>query len=157
VHLKEAIKLIGITFPKPRGYNKPGMEELVDFGNLDKYDPWDLCKLVDRKFNCRVPEFEPYIIKNPEAAVYYAETVLKRRWPEAELYIMKDPWIAYQYAKDVIKDRWPEAEPVIIKDPITAHHYARDVIEGPWPEAELHIKEDPEAWDLYKSELGLED
>ena len=47
----------------------------------------------------------------------------KGRWPEAEPYIMKDPGSAYWYARGVIGDRWKEAEPYIMKDPTYAYKY----------------------------------
>ena len=34
---------------------------------------------------------------------------MKGKWPEAEPYIMKDPEIARWYAENVIKGPWPEA------------------------------------------------
>ncbi len=48
-----------------------------------------------------------------DSAVYY---IIKGRWLEAEPYIMKDPEWAYWYARDIIKGRWPEAEPYIMTD-----------------------------------------
>jgi hypothetical protein len=54
----------------------------------------------------------------------YAQFILKRRWPEAEPYIMKDPDAAVLYAADVIEDRWPEAEQYIKQDPGAAQDYS---------------------------------
>jgi hypothetical protein len=61
-------------------------------------------------------QLEPFIMKDPDWAYYYALDVLKRPWPEAEPYIMKDPQWAYWYALNVLKRPWPEAEPYIMKD-----------------------------------------
>ena len=74
---------------------------------------------------------EPYIMKDPKWAYYYALNVIKDRWPEAEPYIMKDPAWAHAYALKVIKGRWPEAEPYIMKDPDWAYYYAREIPNNP--------------------------
>lgn len=72
-----------------------------------------------------------------------------RRWPEAEPYIMRDPKSAIYYARDFIKGRWPEAEPIIMRDPLSACYYARNVIGGRWPEAEPIIMNNHDAYRLY--------
>ena len=86
-------------------------------------------------------EAEPYIMKDPEYAYFYARDIRKKgRWPEAEPYIMKDPYSAYWYARYVIEGRFPEAEPYIMKDPEYAYMYARDIRKkGRWSEAEPAI------------------
>jgi hypothetical protein len=101
----------------------------------------------------RWPEAEPYIIEDPDAADSYALYVIKGRWPEAEPYIIEDPIAASNYAAFVIKGRWPEAEPYIIEDPIASGHYALYVIKGRWPEAEPYIMKDPNAAGLYASDV----
>lgn len=42
-------------------------------------------------------EAEPYIMKHPMYALYYAHTIMKQKWPEAERYIMKDQYWWDQY------------------------------------------------------------
>ena len=100
------------------------------------------------------PEAEPYIMKDPEYAYFYARDIRKKgRWPEAEPYIMKDPKYAYLYANEVIKDEWTEAEPYIMKDPYSAYWYARYVIEGRFPEAEPYIMKSPEYAYMYARDI----
>ena len=53
----------------------------------------------------------------------YEEAKRTGNWTEAEPYIMKDPEYAYWYARGVIGDRWSEAEPYIMKDPSSAYNY----------------------------------
>ena len=65
----------------------------------------------------RRPDLEPYIMKDPESAYYYAKNILEKRWAEAEPHIMQNPTWAYAYARNILKKRWPEAEPYIQKDP----------------------------------------
>lgn len=48
----------------------------------------------------------------PTFAFFYAR-VLKARWPEAEPYIMKIPEEAYWYARLIIHGPWLEAEPFL--------------------------------------------
>jgi len=137
MHLKRAIKLIGQSdllerLPtKPRKYRKPRIKRNIDFGNLHRYDPRTLSYNAIEIFEGRVPEFEPYIMKDPQAAYIYARSIIKGRWPEAEPVIMKNPVIALQYARDVIDGRWPEAEPYLAQDPNIAAAYAFDVVRDP--------------------------
>lgn len=91
----------------------------------------------------RWSEAEPYVLKDPKYAYYYARYVIKGPWPEAEPCVLKDPWYAYLYARSVIEKRWPEAEQYVSKDPGLAVQYARDVIKGPWPEIEPYVLKDP--------------
>jgi hypothetical protein len=79
-------------------------------------------------------KLEPYIIKSPQFAFYYAKAVIKGRWIEAEKYIIKSPYYAYFYAQDVMKGRWKEAEEYIINDSECAYYYALFVIKGKLPE-----------------------
>ena len=52
----------------------------------------------------------------PSLAYNYAiET--KQRFPAGEPYIMKKPNWAFWYALEIIKGRWPEAEPSIMNHP----------------------------------------
>jgi len=54
----------------------------------------------------------------------YARDIRKKgRWSEAEPYIMKNPTYAYWYARYVIEGRFPEAEPYIMKSPEYAAEY----------------------------------
>lgn len=87
----------------------------------------------------RWPDFEPFIMKFPKYAYWYAEEVLKDRWEEAESYILQSPLYAYKYAKNVIKGRWPEAEMSISDDVNCIYDYAKDIIKGKLPE-EMHNK-----------------
>jgi hypothetical protein len=53
-------------------------------------------------------KLEPYIIKSPQFAFYYAKNIIKGRWIEAEKYIIKSPCYAYLYARYIIKGKLPE-------------------------------------------------
>ena len=57
-----------------------------------------------------------------------------KRNKNLEPFIIKDPEWAYFYARDVIKDRWIEAEPIIIINSSWAYYYARNLIKGKLPE-----------------------
>lgn len=85
------------------------------------------------------------IKKIPWSAYSVAINVLKDRWPAAEPYIMKDPEVALYYARDVIKGRWQEAEPYIMKNIEPANLYNRDIMKGKWPDLLNHIKQDAKA------------
>jgi hypothetical protein len=98
----------------------------------------------------RAPELEPYIMKSPMYAFYYAKHILRERWPEAEPYLMKDGKFATLYTRDVLHARWPEAEPYIMKDAQYACDYAEHVIKGRWPEAEPTMKMYPRIWEYYE-------
>jgi len=87
-------------------------------------------------------------------SVAYKEAEQTGNWEEAEPYIMKSPKWAYWYAMYVIKGRWPEAEPVIMQDPESAFYYAVWVIGDRWPEAELVIMKDPDYAYEYKKFIG---
>ena len=56
------------------------------------------------------------------------------RWPEAEKYIKKNPKWACAYAADVIKSRWKEAENIIAKNQYAASDYYILIIKGNWSE-----------------------
>ena len=79
-------------------------------------------------------DLEPYLIKDPRWAFYYARDIIKGRWKEAEQYIIEDSGWSYWYARDIIKGRWIEAEQHIINDSASVYLYARDVIKGKLPE-----------------------
>ena len=53
-------------------------------------------------------KLEPYFIKDPEYAYYYARIVIQGRWIEAEQYIINNSFYAYCYARHVIKGKLPE-------------------------------------------------
>ena len=59
--------------------------------------------------NIRVPEAEPYIMKDFNASLYYVRYVIKDRWPELESYINNDPsvfnkyWYWYSYFLEELK------------------------------------------------------
>jgi len=107
-------------------------------------------------------EAEPYIMKDPESAYWYALRVMNvekhvndpwlvqpryvvKRWPEAEPYIMKDPESAWRYAKNVLKRRWPEAERLHLNDPKWVYNYALYVMDHKErQQAEPYIAKDPE-------------
>jgi hypothetical protein len=69
----------------------------------------------------------------PEEA-YYKCWGNRKRDKDLEPFIIKDPEYAYFYAKDIIKGRWLEAEPFIIQDSGWAFYYAADIIKGKLPE-----------------------
>lgn len=57
------------------------------------------------------------IKKSPRYAYRYAKYRLQNgRWVEAEPYIMKDPQYAHYYAYNILKSRWVEAEKNIMKN-----------------------------------------
>jgi hypothetical protein len=80
------------------------------------------------------------------------------RWPEAEPYLMKVPGLAHWYAQDIIKGRWEESEPYIMKNSYWAYRYAVDVMKKRWPEAEEYIKQNTfreNEWGKYKKEFNI--
>ena len=79
-------------------------------------------------------KLEPFIIKNPGYAFYYARDVIKDRWLEAEPIIIIDSSWAYSYAREVIKGRWLEAEDIIATSSYYAYLYALTIINGKLPE-----------------------
>ena len=84
------------------------------------------------------------IIKHePDTAVTYCRTILNgARWPEAEPYIMKDPDHAMEYANDIIKGRWPEAEPymALCRDEVNIFDYIKYLMHGKrWPALEKQM------------------
>ena len=81
-------------------------------------------------------KIEPYIIKDPKWATFYAMNIKKDRWLEAEPYIAKNPRAAFTYAKHVIHGRWPEGESAIMQDTQWATDYADQILEKRWVEAE---------------------
>ena len=102
-------------------------------------------------------------------ALQYAINITKGRWKEAEPYIMKDPHDAYYYAKTILsKDpewckisghkngRWPDAEPYIIKEPYFAAEYAKYILNERWSDAESYIMKDEEEWEEYKDHFEIE-
>lgn len=74
----------------------------------------------------RWTELEPFIMKNPRTAGYYARENLGERWIEAEPYIRTEPQAAFSYSRDVIHGRWLEAEPIIAQDQKLWHYYVRN-------------------------------
>jgi hypothetical protein len=94
---------------------------------------------IDTKHD-RWPEAEPYILKNPDVAIKYANELMHgERWPELEKIVINDPDLAYRYALFNIDGRWPEAEPTIMKDAESAYYYAYNVLQKRWPAAEKMI------------------
>lgn len=85
---------------------------------------------------------EPYLIKKPNAAVYYSEHAIRGRWPEAEESILDSlsyrPDICIDYAASVIKGRWPEAEAIILRDRRISVilNYSLVVVKERWPKGE---------------------
>ena len=110
----------------------------------------------------RWPEAEPYIMRDPETAVFYTKNIINKgqhlgvRWPEAEPYIMEHYKAAYEYVEWVINQhkpygkRWPEAEAFLKESPYWAYNYAFHIINKHkflgirWPEAEPYIAQSPE-------------
>ena len=103
--------------------------------------------------NNRILEAEPYIMKDPKYAYFYAKNILKGRWKEAEPYIMKDPIYAYKYVTDILGTRWVEAEPYIMLDAESAYSYAKNILKGRWYEAEPYIMKDPYSAYLYAERI----
>lgn len=81
----------------------------------------------------RFIEAEPRIMRNPQAAVEYAEGILRGRWPEAEPYIAKDARQAFIYTERVLnpnlssgyRNRFELAEPALAKSPAEGYKYAK--------------------------------
>lgn len=67
--------------------------------------------------------------KNAAAAVAFTNRINNsQRWPEMEPYIMVDPQSAMYYATAVLKHRWPEAEPFIANNTIAWSMYSARVL-----------------------------
>lgn len=134
-------------------YSDELVKNLHDYGNT----------LIDyiRVFHNgkRWTEAEPIIMKDPEAASYYARDVIGDRWPEAEPHILKAPDWRLLYAKMVINGRWPEAEPIILKelDSDAIMFYLKYIIRGRWAEAEDILRQDSKVWEIYKRRFGIEE
>lgn len=94
---------------------------------------------IDKKHD-RWPEAEPYILKDPDVAIKYANELMPgERWPQLEKIVINDAHLAYRYALFNIDGRWPEAEPTIMKDAASAYYYAYNVLQKRWPAAEKMI------------------
>ena len=93
----------------------------------------------------RILHLEKIISQCPEAALEYAESVIKGRWIEGEKAIQKDGGAAYSYVWNILKRRWPEAEPAILTDPQNAVWYADYFIGQPWPELESVLRSSSDA------------
>jgi hypothetical protein len=91
----------------------------------------------------RWTEAEPYIAADPEAAQYYAASVIRGRWPEAEPAIAKSANASSLYAHNVLHGRFPLGEPAIASQAKTACDYTRYIIKGRWPPGEEAISKDP--------------
>lgn len=98
----------------------------------------------------RIPHLEKIISQCPEAALEYAESVIKDRWIEGERAIQKDCSAAYDYVWNVLKRRWPEAEPAILENPQKAVWYADYFIGQPWPELENVLRSSSDASEAAK-------
>ena len=103
-------------------------------------------------------EAEPYIMKDPEYAYFYARDIRKKgRWSEAEPAIATSH-VVIRYANDVINDdvthgfkkRWKEAEPYILRDAQKSALYAI-MLNTPWEEAEPIIRTSNYWWGRYES------
>lgn len=69
------------------------------------------------------------IKKSPRHAYRYAKyRVQNDRWVEAEPYIMKNPQYAHYYAYNVMKGRWFEAEKYIMKNEYWWDAYSREFL-----------------------------
>lgn len=65
-----------------------------------------------------IPELEPIIARDGEAAYLYAyHTLNKQRFKSGEAAIAADSWAATYYVVNILKQRWPAAEPVIKQHP----------------------------------------
>jgi len=91
----------------------------------------------------------------PEAAAYYATTIKQERIEDLEPYIAKDANAAISYAEHFYRNGWPEAESTIMKHPYAASSYAINILNKKWPEAEPTIKSSEFAWDDYKKHFNI--
>ena len=116
-------------------------------------------KIPELAFNLAVnrpglrPKLEPYIMKDPKWAYWYAKSILKSPWPEAEPVIIKDPTVAADYAIFILRRPWPEAEPYIMKNAFHAWLYASQMLKRRWPEAEPYIMKDADSAYLYTKDI----
>jgi len=53
--------------------------------------------------------------KNPEMALAYSKSILKKPWPDGEKIIAADAKSAFEYATEVLKKKWPEGEETLLK------------------------------------------
>lgn len=97
----------------------------------------------DNDMEERLPILEPYIMKDPAAASYYARKIIGDYWPEAEASIATNYRAAYYYARDIVKNSWPAGEAAIATEPVWAYHYAAYVVDKRWPAGEPAIATDP--------------
>jgi hypothetical protein len=68
--------------------------------------------------------------KNAAAAVAFTKRITNsQRWPEMEPYIMVDPQSAMYYAASVIGQRWPEAEPFIATNTVSWSMYSARLLD----------------------------
>lgn len=117
------------------------------------------------------PVLEPFILKQPKSAYFYAKQVLKKPWEDAEEIILEDPEYSYLYAKNLLKKRWEQAEQRMLeladdqdlygtygrqKARETLALYAKHVIKGRWKEAESFIAQSSNLGD-YADRLSSED
>lgn len=94
---------------------------------------------LSRRAGTRIPEFEPFLIQNPESAAQYANFVIKASWPEAEDSISTDANASYNYALNSIRARWEKGENVISTNPQLSLSYAINVLKGPFALGEPSI------------------
>ena len=76
-----------------------------------------------KSIKIRIPELEPFIMKDASAAVNYANEILKQPWPEAEPYILKSYKDAIEYTMLVKQKKWPELEKIIDGNPGLVNNY----------------------------------
>lgn len=77
-----------------------------------------------RSQNCRIPQFEKELIKDPLNAARYAAHVINGRWLEAEESIASHPCAAILYAKQVIGEKWEPGEAAIAQYSAYSYEYA---------------------------------
>lgn len=102
--------------------------------------PWNILEAT--KGGVKPSEKQKQILfKSPEHAYLYSLRIDKRL-PEAEPYIVRDGQWAFWYAMDILEDRWPAAEPHILdfclhnEEAYMLIQYASKCIRGRWPAGE---------------------
>lgn len=96
----------------------------------------------------RIRAFEPYIAKDPKAAMEYAIDVLQKlgesgKFPEAEVEISKDPDVAVEYATKVLKERFSAAETTIASSAKASLRYCKNILKLRWRACEPVMLKEP--------------
>jgi hypothetical protein len=62
------------------------------------------------------PEFEALYYQDPKSSYWYAQDIIKGRFRRAEPFIVKSPEWAYFYARIILGTPWPEAETMFLEE-----------------------------------------